>query len=305
MDDASLELAFREHRGRIWAVCYRLTGDAAESDDLVQDTFRRTLEQPPPDTSRSIGPWLTQVATRLGIDALRRRKARGYRGPWLPTPVEDESHEPAELSTEARYGQRESATYAFLLALEVLSPEQRAVLVLRDVLDLSARETAEIAGLSEANVRVIHHRARKAMEPYDAERCLVDDALLQRNAQALEALGAALATGDLTQIAQLMCADAVSLNDANGEFLAAGSPVRGADKIAKFYAHVHALRANDTDARFRAAQVNGLPALIAEYPNATERLAPKAVFRLDVRADGLVHTIHVIAATGKLGHVRW
>ena len=305
MEAGTLETAFSQHRRMLWSVCYRLTGDGAESEDLVQETFRRAVETPPKDTSRPLGPWLVQVATRLGIDSLRRRQTRSYRGPWLPSPVEDLELGTFEPSPEARYGELESATFAFLLALEVLTADQRAVLVLRDVLDFSVSEVAEATGLSEANVRVTHHRARKAMEPYDADRCVVDAELIAKNAQALERMGALLAAGDMQGVTALLCDDAVSLNDGNGEFLAAGSPIVGGAKVAKFYVKVQKLRVDDTRASFRVGMVNGLPAIIAVYPGATGGLAPRAVFRLDVDGSGLVRQIHVIAATPKLAGIQW
>jgi RNA polymerase sigma-70 factor (ECF subfamily) len=305
MPGSTLEAAFHQHRRMLWGVCYRLTGDGAESEDLVQETFRRAVETPPVDTSRPLGPWLVQVATRLGIDALRRRKTRGYRGPWLPAPVEDIALDAFEPSAERRYDERESATFAFLLALEVLTAEQRAVLVLRDALDFSVREVAEATGLTEANVRVTHHRARKAMEPYDAERCIVDDAAIARHAVALERLGTLIASGDIQGVSALLCDDAVSLNDGNGEFLAARSPIVGPKKIAMFYVKVQKLRVDDMRASYRVGMVNGLPALIATYPGATGGLAPRGVFRLDLDSSGLIRRIHVTAASAKLASIRW
>src|SRR4029450_97434 len=100
-----------------------------------------------------------------------------YIGPWLPSPletgsagevtpstIEEESppsYEPVDgqNSTEGRYDLLESVSFAFLLALEALSPQQRAVLLLRDVFDYSARDAAETLGLSQGNVRVVHPRA--------------------------------------------------------------------------------------------------------------------------------------------------
>ena len=127
---------------------YRLTGSVEDAEEIVQDTFTRAIERPPPRTDKPWRPWLVRVAVNLSLDALRRRKRRRYPGPWLPVPLsESEALEPLQRRVaepaegpEARYALRESATFAFLAALEALSPRQRAVLLLAEVFEYSARE---------------------------------------------------------------------------------------------------------------------------------------------------------------------
>src|SRR5215813_13306039 len=85
---AALETAFAEHRPFLWSLCYRLCGDAADAEDLVQETFVRALQHPPRRTDVPWRPWLVKVALNLGRDLLRRRRRRGYVGPWLPSPIE-------------------------------------------------------------------------------------------------------------------------------------------------------------------------------------------------------------------------
>src|SRR6185369_3757547 len=103
----------------------------------------------------------------LGRDLLRRRRRRRYEGPWLPALLDtdempmDEPPTPASDSPAARYDRLESVTLAFLLALEALTPAQRAVLLLRDVFDYSVRETADALDMSETNIKVTLHRARR------------------------------------------------------------------------------------------------------------------------------------------------
>ena len=135
----------------------------------------RALTRPPADRDRAWRPWLVRVAVNLGRDLLRRRRRRGgYEGQWLPSPLETEppSHEPADETGNpaARYDMLESVSLAFLLALEALTPMQRAALLLRDVFDYSARETARALGISEANARTTHLRARRALAAYEATR---------------------------------------------------------------------------------------------------------------------------------------
>ncbi|MCI0619071.1 hypothetical protein L0244_39375 [bacterium] len=109
--------------------------------------------------------------TNLSIDKLRQRKRRQETPAWLPSPVPDEYLELTDLSLpSACYDFNESLSFAFLLAMEALSPSQRVILVLRDVLDLSVQETADLLEISQINVKVTLHRARKIMQAYDKSR---------------------------------------------------------------------------------------------------------------------------------------
>src|SRR5690606_20054775 len=111
------------HRKAVFGLCYRMTGSAADAEDLVQETWCRALERPPADRDAPLRPWLFTVATNLCVDALRKRKRERYFGPWLPSPVESERLDDVEPSPEARYTALESASAAFLLALEALDPK--------------------------------------------------------------------------------------------------------------------------------------------------------------------------------------
>ena len=161
----------------LWGLCYRMTGSAADAEDIVQDTFVKALEKPPSDLEAPLRPWLVKVALNLSRDQLRRRRRREYFGPWLPSPVLTESEDlqtldeptPPEMSPVARYDLHESVTLAFLLALEALTPVQRAVLLLRDVFDYSTSETATTMQMTEINVKVTLHRARRIMRAYDKD----------------------------------------------------------------------------------------------------------------------------------------
>ena len=209
--------AHHAHARSLWALCYRMLGVAADADELVQETFVRALEaKPEVSASQPLGPWLFRIASRLCIDRLRSRRAQGYVGPWLPSPVDDEALM-FEAPASARYEVKESASLAFLLALEALSPEQRAVVLLRDVFDLSAKEVGAQLELSEANVRQLHRRARQALERFDAGRLRLDDAASLRSREVLERFFAAVTVGDLRAAQALLADDAVLLSDGGGD----------------------------------------------------------------------------------------
>lgn len=294
---------FREHERYLWGLCYRLTGSAADADDLVQETFLRAMERPPANTAEPWRPWLTRVAVNLGRDALRRRKRRAYVGPWLPSPIETEE-EPPSFEVEGdggpfgRYDLIESASFAFLLALEALSPRQRAVLLLRDVYDYSVEETAKALGLTEANVKTTHHRARRALEPYQTARCPPSPALVARGTEALHRFLATIATGDVAAVEALLAEGVLSLSDGGGEYLASRTPIAGAARVAKMYVGLY--KHGSPATRFTIRTLNGLPALVVEREELRQGEAPRYVFQCAIDGAGRITAIYSVLAPGKL-----
>jgi len=302
---------FKAHEQFLWGLCYRLTGNAADADDLVQETFVRAMEHPPARTDEPWRPWLVRVALNLGRDLLRRRKRRHYVGPWLPSPIEtgDEasppSYEPAadaEGNPAARYDLLESVSFAFLLALEALTPAQRAVLLLRDVFDYSVKETAEALGMSEANVKTTHHRARRAMSDYDRERRLPTRSLQERTRKVLEQFLSCLSRHDVSGVEALLADGARHLGDGGGEFFAARVPIVGREKIALFYARLSEQLSKVTRVELR--MLNGLPAVITELSGVGDGYAPRIVTLCDLDEDGRIKQMHVVLASRKLTAIR-
>lgn len=292
--------AFASHRAYLWAVAYRMLGSAADADDALQDAFVRALERPPARLDEALRPWLTRVLVNVARDRLRARKRRGYVGPWLPSPVEtealpDELPAPPELSQGARYDLRESASFAFLLALEVLTPDQRAVLLMRDVLDASLEETADALGLSVANVKVQHHRARKRLESYERSRVRTTSTAAQ---DVLARFMTCLATDDVAGLEELLAGDVRLLSDGGGEFHAARVPVEGAAKVITFLRNV--LRMWPDDTRYEIRWLNGAPAILGQAERARASEPTRFVTRLEVDGDGRIREIHTILATAKL-----
>jgi RNA polymerase sigma-70 factor (ECF subfamily) len=297
---ARLEHAFAEHRSFLWSLCYRLCGDAADAEDLVQDTFVRALQRPPARTDEPWRPWLVRVALNLGRDLLRRRRRRRYVGPWLPAPVE-EAEAPEAAGPSARYDMVESVSMAFLVALEALSPTQRAVLLLRDVFDYSVRETAHTLGLTEPNVKTTHLRARRRMVDYDALRVRPSIDLQAATRVALERFLAALGSGDTAAVAALLADDVCSLADGGGEYAAAREVVRGRARVASLYVNL-GRRVRVTRAEVRT--VNGLPALVAEFADGPRGWPPRAAIQCELDERGLIRRIYSVSASGKLSGVR-
>lgn len=282
----------------LWALGYRLLGDAADADEVVQETFLRALEHPPPDPDLPWRPWLVRIAANLARDRLRARRRRGYVGPWLPSPVPDVVLDAAP-TPEGRYGRAESARFAFLLALEALTPTQRLVVVLRDVFELDAAATATALGTTAGAVRVAHRRARLALADYDAERAPPPDP-----AAALGLFSAflhALQTGDVDAASRLLTPEVVALNDGGGRYQAARVPVVGRGKVLQF--HLHLARGASPTLRWRLDVYNGAPALVGADPAATGPAAPAWVMLADLTPAGQIDRLYTVLADPKLVRV--
>jgi RNA polymerase sigma-70 factor (ECF subfamily) len=298
---ADVAREYDAHRAFLWGLCYRLTGSAADADDLVQETFVRALSHPPARAGDPWRPWLVRVALNLGRDLLRRRRRQRYDGPWLPSPVETEeappSFEPAaESSPAARYDLLESVSFAFLLALEALTPAQRAVLLLRDVFDYSVRETAEALGFTEANVKTIHLRARRGISAYDRirqpspARAGAEDVLARFLAH--------LQSGDVKALESLLAKDVRLLSDGGGEFVTALKPVEGRDKVTRLVLGLAAKRILPSGVSF--PRLNGAPAVVLDFAGARPPLPPRVVWECRLDGDGRIAELYWISASRKL-----
>ena len=287
--------ALEAHRGLVWGLCYRMTGVAADADELVQDTFIRALQSPPRGALR---PWLMRVATNLSRDRLRRRRHAAYTGPWLPAPIDLERVAAPTEAADARYESWESVSFAFLVALEALTPTARAVLLLRDVFDYSTRETAELLNVQVGSVRTTLHRARKRMAGYDADR----DGLESPDPMHLAVLARwmmALASGDVGAAAELLADDVVSLSDGGDEFYAAKVPIVGPVRVARMYLKLGQLF-DPAAASVRVAVLNGAPAVVLEMPPTVPGYAPRGVTAIRVGRDGRIDRVWSVLATPKL-----
>ncbi len=294
----SLELAHRSFARELWALCYRMTGVAADADELVQDTFVRALEhQPPVSTESPLRPWLFSVATRLCIDRLRKRRSLGYVGPWLPSPVDNDSLT-CDAPASARYEVMESASVAFLIALEALSPEQRAALVLGDVFDESTLDIAKALETSEANVRQLRHRARQALQQYDAARQPIDSASTARSRALLEGFFGALVNKDTQAARTFLSADVRCLSDGGGKYHAALQPVSGVDRTVLFYSRLIETRGLPLKTEFRL--FNGLwcldSTLLVKHP----KDAPRSITGLCLDREGRMGLLYTVMAPAKM-----
>jgi RNA polymerase sigma-70 factor (ECF subfamily) len=272
---------FERSRPRLEAIAYRLLGSSAEAQDIVQEAFLRWHAA---DVDRIEVPeaWLTKVVTNLCLSQLTSARARRetYVGQWLPEPLlaGDPMLDPAD-SVE----QREAVTYAVLTLMERLSPNERAVYVLREAFGYAHSDIAEILEISEAASQQILHRAKRHVAAAEARRD-IDEAAAQR---IVEQFLAAAATGQTDELARLLTTDAIAIGDGGGKVPARTRAVEGAVAVATFlWRLVQPTRAKRVivggSAELYAWTANGEPAVVVAVEGRVV-----AIMCLEVTAEGI------------------
>ena len=228
-------LSFEPHRRRLLGLAYRMLGSLAEAEDAVQDAYLRWHAV---DRDQVTDPraFLTTATTRICLDVLRSARARReeYVGPWLPEPVVDTK----ALAPDAQTELAEDLSIALLLALDRLSPLERAAFLLHDVFDCSFSEVARALDRSEAACRQLASRARthvREARPRDESvaRDRADDATTKHE-ELVSAFVDAARSGDLDALMSMLAEDARLVADGGGKVQAALNVIDGADRIARF-----------------------------------------------------------------------
>ncbi|MFP3989364.1 RNA polymerase sigma-70 factor [Streptomyces sp. E11-3] len=257
---------------RLEAIAYRLLGSASEAEDAVQETFLRWQAA---DVDRIEVPeaWLTKVLTNLCLNQLTSARARRetYVGQWLPEPLlaGDSMLGPADTAE-----QRESVSYAVLTLMERLSPNERAVYVLREAFGYPHREIAEILDITEAASQQIFHRAKKHIADGKA-RTEIDEAAARR---VVEEFLAAATSGQTEPLVRLLTEDAIAIGDGGGKVPARTKAFEGALAVAKF------MRGMFKPSKAKRALVGGSPEVYATTANG----APAVVVVVDGRVIGVM-----------------
>ncbi|MDX3099234.1 RNA polymerase sigma factor SigJ [Nonomuraea angiospora] len=263
---------FEASRPRLEAIAYRLLGSAAEAEDAVQETFLR-WQGADVDRIEVHEAWLTKVLTNLCLNHLTSARARRetYVGEWLPEPLlaGDPMLGPADTAE-----QRESVSYAVLTLMERLSPNERAVYVLREAFDYPHREIAEILDLTEAASQQIFHRAKKHVADGKA-RTEIDAAAARR---IVEEFLAAATSGRTEPLVRLLTEDAISVGDGGGKIPVRTKAFEGAVAVATF------LRGLFKPGEAKRTLLGGLPAVYAWTANGE----PAVVAVVDGRVVGIM-----------------
>jgi RNA polymerase sigma-70 factor (TIGR02957 family) len=246
------EQLLAELRPVAFAIAYRMLGSVSEAEDVVQEALMR-VHQALDDGEHIVSPraYIATITTRLAINELHSARARRehYVGEWLPEPIITDSRDDPAWHAE----QADSLSLAMLVLLETLSPEQRAVLLLRDVFDYGYAEIAAIVGKSADNVRQLATRARRHVEQRQPRYTTTRE---QRDALARRFF-AATEQGDLAGLEALLAHDVALTGDGGGKAPALARSLGGRNRVARILINWVRLGARLPGVSLRPAEVNG------------------------------------------------
>jgi len=287
--------SFEPYRRRLRGLAYRMLGSMAEAEDAVQETYLR-WHATDRDAIAEPRAFLITTTTRICLDVLKSARVRReeYVGPWLPDPVTDAD----ALAPDAQTEIAEDLSVALLLALDRLSPLERAAFLLHDVFDYSFAQVAATLDRNEAACRQLASRARTRVRearpagPAPGPREQVDP----KHAALLSAFLTASRSGDLEGLTKLLTADARLVADGGGKAQAALNVLDGAHRVAAFLAGAVKKGWTD-DLRVELGTINGLPGAIISNPHGVVQTTA-----VELEGD-LVKAIYVVRNPDKLKHI--
>jgi RNA polymerase sigma-70 factor (TIGR02957 family) len=274
-------------RPLLFTIVYEILGSATESDDVLQDSYLRWAEV---DLAavRDTKSYLARLVTRQALNALRSsvRRREDYVGPWLPEPLLLDEHDASADVVLA-----EAVSMAMLVLLETLTPDERAVFVLREVFGFGHHDIAAAVGKPVATVRQIAHRAREHVQ---ARRRRFEPADTATTTRITEQFMTAAATGDLEGLLALLAQDATWTADSGGKATAARRPVVGAEKVAAVVLDIFHRRWRTADLRIEMVNCNNTPALIVHVGDHLE-----GVFLIEI-TNGEITNFYAVRNPDKL-----
>jgi RNA polymerase sigma-70 factor, ECF subfamily len=283
MSNEDAAASFDPLRPRLIRVAYRMLGSVADAEDMVQEAFLRWLDTDRAQVRESEA-FLRRAVTRLCLDHLKsaQRRRETYIGPWLPEPV-----------VEAAEDEIDDVTLPLMMALERLSPLERAAFLLHDVFGVGFDEIAETIGREAAACRQLASRARthlRAARPrFDMPK--------ERGLEIAAAFFTATRSGDMQQLRSLLAADVTVYADGGGKIAASPKPIAGLDEVIKRHAALVPIFTKTMSRLARYGFINGLPGFVTVEQGNVLQTTALAI------EDGKISAIYVMRNPEKLRHL--
>ncbi|MEA3537240.1 sigma-70 family RNA polymerase sigma factor [Rhizobium sp. CC-YZS058] len=276
---------FETHRPRLLRLAYRMLGARSEAEDVVQNAWLRWVSADRTDVAAPYS-YLARVVTRLCLDEMKSARARRetYVGAWLPEPL---------IEAEPEGLEEDELTLTLMMALERLSPLERAAFLLHDVFGVPLGEVAEALDREAPAVRQLAVRARrhvKAARPrFPVER--------QEGARIARAFFAASTSGDTAALRTLLAEDAVLRADGGGKVLAFINPIAGLDRLLRLYESMRTKWGEGWAEMIEPTWIDGLPGYISRERGDVLQTTALAI------ENGRITAIYITRNPEKLRHI--
>lgn len=283
---------FESHRRFLTRLAYRMLGSVSDAEDIVQEAWLRWRDVAQ-DEVEAPRAYLARTVTRLCLDQMKsaRSKREFYVGAWLPEPLVEEIG-----AVEADADTQLDAPIALMLALERLSPLERAAFLLHDIFELDFAEIARTIDRSESACRQLAKRAREHVRIDMPPRNAIDPAEAKRF---VDAFFKAAHKADTSDLQTLLAQDVAFHSDGGGKVLATLNPLYGIDRVSRFFAGIarKVMSLGKSTTVYKPVMINGLPGYLS-----LERGETLQATALDIR-DGRVHAIYIVRNPDKLRHI--
>jgi RNA polymerase sigma-70 factor (ECF subfamily) len=287
---------FEALRPRLFGIAYRMTGSVADAEDACQDAWLRWQGVDHGEV-RNEEAFLVSLVTRLSIDRLRSaaRRREHYVGPYLPEPIIEGPLMADTTDTQPeRMGElSDSLTFAFLVLLDELEPEQRAVFLLHDVFGYSFDEVGDAVGKSSAACRQVASRARRRLDEERVELRRADEV---HEREVVAKMSSAMLNGDIEALMTLLSPDVVQLDDGGPNRHAGRRPIVGPHRVARLMVNISKRLPPETEVE--VVRVNGNPGVLLRIGG-----RPDLVLTIQFGPDGLIRRIWSQLNPDKLAHL--
>jgi RNA polymerase sigma factor (sigma-70 family) len=276
--------AFETHRPRLVRLAYRMLGSVAEAEDVVQDAWLRWQQVDPAKVDSAIA-FLSRIVTRLCLDVMKSARVRreSYFGSWLPEPMIEEDNEMDE----------DDLTLTLMLALERLSPLERAAFLLHDVFGVPLDEVAVTVERDPAAVRQLAARARKRVQDARPRYTVPRD----EGSRIAEAFFMASRSGDTNALRSILAQNVVLRSDGGGKIHAFPNPVYGLDFVLRLYKGLSKKLGIRHGGFYKPVRIDGLPGY-ASYER--DDIFQTTAFDIE---DGKIVQIYITRNPEKLSHI--
>ena len=281
-DDATA--IFEAQRPRLLRLAYRMLGSISEAEDIVQDAWLRWQRADRTDI-QSPPAFLSRVVTRLCLDAMKSARAQRetYFGTWLPEPIAEEPDEQ----------DHDDLTLTLMMALERLSPLERAAFLLHDVFGVALEEVASTLGREPPAVRQLAVRARKHVQEARPRFPVASD----EGERIAAAFFDATRQGDVLALSRLLAKDVVLQADGGGKVLAFRNPIFGLARVLRLYRGITRKYGIMPMSSFRPLRIDGLPGYISRERDVVQTTA------LDIE-NGSITRIYITRNPDKLERIK-